>query len=399
MDYKKKYLKYKNKYLEAKKFLKGGAHGYLPVGKAALQGRPLGRFLGYPKRADEEGRCEVRQREWAAQAFRLEEQNARAGCEYVEDENEEKYTIELTEANTFDKVSLRLSPDQPINHCVVCAAFNRDPCPPHRVEIYFGENLLMPFEESPERDGDPPQLQLPTCENYGIEDGARLAVKITPKATLKEVIEQIITRNPLPPTASKRSYNKRRQLMRHVEENVDEHDASRMDGDLNMEDMNIVFLPESIGDLTVGGDLNLRSNALTTLPESFGNLTVNRLLLSNNQLEVLPESIGDLIAFEMIDLSANKLTALPYSFGRIHTQIVYIYNNRGDWPGADRPEYDVLQVEWAPPPPPPPDPDMDLVRVPANQGGVEYNPEFGTWGEEEDEGDEGDEGEGGLLRR
>jgi Leucine-rich repeat (LRR) protein len=66
--------------------------------------------------------------------------------------------------------------------------------------------------------------------------------------------------------------------------------------DLDLSDLGLQSLPESIGRLAQLRNLQLYNNRLTALPESIGQLTeLRELNLLNNRLTALPESIGQLI--------------------------------------------------------------------------------------------------------
>ncbi|MCR4555560.1 MAG: hypothetical protein K5766_01980 [Alphaproteobacteria bacterium] len=65
-------------------------------------------------------------------------------------------------------------------------------------------------------------------------------------------------------------------------------------------------------------ELDMSNLDLIAIPESIQNLSNLRLLdLSNNSLEKLPESIGDLRNLELLDLSNNSFTKLPESIGNL----------------------------------------------------------------------------------
>ena len=73
-------------------------------------------------------------------------------------------------------------------------------------------------------------------------------------------------------------------------------------------------------------ELDLRDMKLTELPESIGQLKqLRKLDLSwdyedeklKNQLTTLPDSLGQLTQLTSLDLSNNQLTALPDSLGRL----------------------------------------------------------------------------------
>ncbi len=87
---------------------------------------------------------------------------------------------------------------------------------------------------------------------------------------------------------------------------------------LNLTNIKLKSLPESIGNLVHLSELSLICNELTSLPESIGNLVnLSKLNLSNNELTSLPESIGNLVNLSKLSLSNNKLTSLPESMGNL----------------------------------------------------------------------------------
>jgi leucine-rich repeat protein SHOC2 len=77
-------------------------------------------------------------------------------------------------------------------------------------------------------------------------------------------------------------------------------------------------LPDSIGNLTSLTHLNLEGNQLTSLPGSIGNLVnLTSLNLEVNQLTSLPGSIGNLVNLTSLNLERNQLTSLPESIGSL----------------------------------------------------------------------------------
>jgi internalin A len=89
-------------------------------------------------------------------------------------------------------------------------------------------------------------------------------------------------------------------------------------------------LPESIGQFTELQELNLSRNQLSALPESIGQLSrLQKLHLSGNQLSALPESIGQLSQLQKLYLSGNQLSALPESIGQLsRLQVLYLSGNQ-----------------------------------------------------------------------
>ena len=81
---------------------------------------------------------------------------------------------------------------------------------------------------------------------------------------------------------------------------------------LDLSDLQLSALPESIGRLSGLQELNLSRNQLSALPESIGQLSQLQVLhLSNNQLSALPESIGQLSQLQKLHLHGNPGLSLP----------------------------------------------------------------------------------------
>jgi hypothetical protein len=107
--------------------------------------------------------------------------------------------------------------------------------------------------------------------------------------------------------------------------------------ELDLRNMELTELPESIGQLThllkldIGGDSwrKGKENQLTQIPESLGKLTqLQSLDLSNNQLTTLPDSLGKLTQLQSLDFSSNQLTTLPDSLGKLtHLKVLDLAAN------------------------------------------------------------------------
>jgi Leucine-rich repeat (LRR) protein len=94
--------------------------------------------------------------------------------------------------------------------------------------------------------------------------------------------------------------------------------------ELDLNEMDLTELPESLGNLTQLQSLNLSSNQLTALPETLGNLTLLQTLdLSDNHLTTLPEAIGQLTQLQWLNLSSNHLTVSPRFLGLL-VQLLYL---------------------------------------------------------------------------
>ncbi len=87
---------------------------------------------------------------------------------------------------------------------------------------------------------------------------------------------------------------------------------------LFLHNLNLSFLPTSIGQLKQLTMLSLDDNELESLPFSIGQLKqLTMLFLHNNKLRSLPFSIGQLKQLTMLSLNNNKLRSLPFSIGRL----------------------------------------------------------------------------------
>ena len=155
--------------------------------------------------------------------------------------------FQITVSTDAEKKDIRAHPTDVV-HDVIAAAFGRPVW--HIEEALLGDDAVQPNQAFYE---------------LGIEDGARLSVRLRYKATFEDVVAEMIDLN--------RSLM-REQLMRGVM--VDPEDAFQIQGDVNWSAKDINFLPESIGDLIVDGHLFLDGNNLATLPASFGDLQVGK---------------------------------------------------------------------------------------------------------------------------
>jgi hypothetical protein len=88
-------------------------------------------------------------------------------------------------------------------------------------------------------------------------------------------------------------------------------------------------LPRCVGHLARLESLRLSNNRLTQLPKWIGQLArLNRLHANSNQLARLPESIGQLAQLEELYLHRNQLTQLPESIRRLTLlRKLYLHSN------------------------------------------------------------------------
>jgi internalin A len=87
---------------------------------------------------------------------------------------------------------------------------------------------------------------------------------------------------------------------------------------LDLSNLGLDTLPDSISQLINLKYLYISGNQLTALPDSFEQLTnLQSLYIFDNQLTALPDSIGQLTSLQSLDISHNQLTVLPDSFGQL----------------------------------------------------------------------------------
>lgn len=92
----------------------------------------------------------------------------------------------------------------------------------------------------------------------------------------------------------------------------------------------LTALRELITQLPQLQKLNLDNNQLTTLPNSIAQLSQLRMLsLSNNQLTILPDSITQLSQLEALYLDGNQLTILPKALRKL-TRLKKLYLHRNE---------------------------------------------------------------------
>lgn len=120
--------------------------------------------------------------------------------------------------------------------------------------------------------------------------------------------------------------------LRYAETRIREVAAKPRATLLDLSNLGLTTLPESLGQLTQLRHLRLFDNALTTLPEWIGQLTqLQRLNLTRNRLTSLPESLRRLKMLEELYLHNNDALGLPREvLGPTRRQVYY----HGASPGA-----------------------------------------------------------------
>ncbi|MEG4233845.1 COR domain-containing protein [Microcoleus sp. Pol11C3] len=109
-------------------------------------------------------------------------------------------------------------------------------------------------------------------------------------------------------------------------------EKARQEGaiELDLSDLELRELPDTIASLTELQKLNLGSNQLRELPEAIASLTQLQVLyLYNNKLRELPKEIPSLTQLQVLDLSYNQLTERPEAIASLtQLQRLYLDNNQ-----------------------------------------------------------------------
>ena len=226
MDYKKKYLKYKLKYLQAKQTFKGGIRG-----------------------GEEEGEAPA-----------------------------EEGVLIVTVSTDCETKEITVTPTDAV-HDAIAAGFER----PGEVieEALLGDDAVQPgetFQDWGIEEGA--RLSVRFRPRVTFEEFLDDIVEMNPQLAGTTRLER--ARWVSPEWRRERGFS---QTPSRVRGNLDLRNAGidvlpesigdlTVDGYLSLRNNNLATLPESIGSLTVRGDLDLSYNGLTTLPASFGNLQV-----------------------------------------------------------------------------------------------------------------------------
>lgn len=98
---------------------------------------------------------------------------------------------------------------------------------------------------------------------------------------------------------------------------------------LELPDLDLVDIPDTIGELRDLENLALNDNWIKKIPESIGNLTNLQILsLENNKIRELPDSIGNLRLLNYLSLADNKISKLPDSIGNLsNLESLYLSGN------------------------------------------------------------------------
>lgn len=98
---------------------------------------------------------------------------------------------------------------------------------------------------------------------------------------------------------------------------------------LDLSELSLTAVPETLGQLTNLEVLNLSTNAITAIPDSLAQLTNLKVLkLSNNLITSIPDSLAQIANLQSLDLRFNKVGVIPDSLAQLANlqELVFIYN-------------------------------------------------------------------------
>ena len=113
-----------------------------------------------------------------------------------------------------------------------------------------------------------------------------------------------------------------------AEERIEQARRSRATT-LDLSDLGLTRVPDSLAQLTSLQKLSLNDNQLTTLPESLAKLTsLQTLDLGYNQLTTLPDFFAKFTSLRTLYLDDNRLTTLPDSLAKLTSlKELYLHDN------------------------------------------------------------------------
>jgi internalin A len=98
---------------------------------------------------------------------------------------------------------------------------------------------------------------------------------------------------------------------------------------LNLNNLALTAIPESLAQLTDLKVLNLSGNRLTAIPDSISKLpNLRELRINNNRLSAIPDSLAQLANLRVLILSGNQINLIPDSLAQlINLQLLDLSNN------------------------------------------------------------------------
>ena len=244
MDYKKKYLKYKLKYLYAKNLYGGKQH-------------------------ESENESEEESEE-------LEQESIDVFL--IMNDFTEEITVQPGD-KIFYSIKIKIPNGQMISR------------------IFFGDEVIYDYLVSDDYNS--------TFQDYDIEDGARLSIE-TKDITVLDIIREIEQMNDITirDTINVNYINEDKDPLHIVQLHLSNSNIRilpisfcylKIQNHLSLQDNQLTSLPEAFGLIKIGGHIRLHHNQLTSLPESFSSINIEgSLYLNDNQLTSLPESFSSI---------------------------------------------------------------------------------------------------------
>ena len=99
---------------------------------------------------------------------------------------------------------------------------------------------------------------------------------------------------------------------------------------LNLSEMGLTEIPESIANLSKLKHLSLYNNQIQEITEVITDLSSLEILdLRNNKIREIPDSLSNLTNLTLLNLSSNQISKIPDSFGKLTNLIeLYLFKNR-----------------------------------------------------------------------
>jgi hypothetical protein len=208
-----------------------------------------------------------------------------------------------------------------------------------RVQQHLGRHAALP--ELWVNSEDSPKLEdRDTLGDCGIVDGS--TVYVLEGADTLELLRELL----LTTAGLKDLWVDKEDIFDGASDRMDELPGVKSDREgnvlgLNLCNITLEILPDSIGKFATLVDVNLASCKLSVIPDSFCDLTsLQEVIMSGNMLTQLPALFGQLVHLEHLDMRGNSVKTLPKSFSNLSS--LEFCNFAGNCLGALPEDFDKL---------------------------------------------------------